>query len=260
MTRKFALLGWWIGLTILSLFLSGAASNKILLAPTIASSGYNPATDAKVIEWLKADAITPQTDNTALTTWTASTGVNATQAVGINQPVYRTAGGASNKNGKAVVEFFSTTNPTYMKTLTIGTLTQPFTVWIVYKYSSNASYYFAFDGLSGSTNRAYFYSDPAPAWTMGTDGSGDSFGTPDTNWHIVECFYNTSSSTFTIDGGSPHTLAGVGAGSFIGITLGSDGGASTEGHITIAEVIVQNAAPTSASAIFTYLDGRWVVY
>lgn len=226
----------------------------------VASSGYDPSTDAKVVQWLKADAITPQSDNTALATWTASTGNNATQGTGINQPAYRTAGGAANKNGKAVVEFFSTANPIFMTTTTFGTLSQPFTVFIVYKYSSNASYYFAFDGRTGSTNRAYFYSDPAPAWTMGTDGSGDSFGTPDTNWHVAECFYNTSSSSLTLDGGSPHTLAGVGAGTFIGITLASDDGATTEGHITIAEVIVLNAAPTSASAIFAYLNARWAVY
>ena len=83
--------------------------------------------------WIKADAITPQTDNTALSTWPDSSGNgNSFTQTGSNRPKYRT--GANGINGVPGVQFTSSSSESMATTAGAASLTGNFYVGIVMQW------------------------------------------------------------------------------------------------------------------------------
>lgn len=88
----------------------------------------NPDEVASLISWIKADSITPQADDTDLTTWTADVGNSPTQATAANKPHYRTA----RVNGLPTVQFVKA-NVHHMDIAAFGVSLTEFTLFVVWR-------------------------------------------------------------------------------------------------------------------------------
>ena len=217
------------------------------------NTGYLPSGDSSVVEWLKADALSLNNGD-AVTTWTASTGNNATQGTTANKPVYRTA----QQNSLPAVDFTQSSTDRWLTTTTFGTLTQPYEIWVVGKLVAINAYAAFYDGLT-INNRAAFMGDSFPHWNVYA-GTEATTGTPNTNWHIFRIVYNGSSSILTIDNGTPITSMAPGSNSFVGMTLGELYNQSLVSNVIIGEMFVLNAVYGTPASIWTYLNGRWAIY
>lgn len=213
------------------------------------SSGYNPASDASVVEWLKADAITGLSDGATIATWQHSTGNDATSAAG-SRPVYHTAV----KNGLPAAQFSGTE---FFTVQTFGTIAQPDAVWIVYRFTALTSTKVLYDGTNSAGRQSAFWSGSSgfiagfAGSTVATSNAGDT-----TTWHVLYIKFNGASSQWSIDNSAPATF-NPGANSLIGLILGANqpGTPTMVGYI--GEVLVQNSAPANVSAVFAYFKGRW---
>lgn len=219
------------------------------------SAGYNPLTDTHLKEMLDAIAITGATNGSNFTPWQATVGVNAVQATTANQPVYNTGV----KNGHPAVTFAVVTgNMAWMTVSTFGTIAQNFEVWVVGRFDSVGVNNVMFDGV-GSSNRAAVY-------TASTDlrifaGSDVTTGlTSDTNWHIWHFVFAGSSTTVTVDGGSPTSGLAAGSNSLVGLTIGSLFDQGIGSFVTMGKIMVRDEANTQNAAILSYLNTEWNVY
>lgn len=234
-----------LSFVVVALFCGNRVANKSA-APT-----YNIATDTSIVQMLDVTAITA-TNNDYISTWAATVGNNAVQATGDNQFQYKTG----QQNGLPALVDDGSGSAKYMATASFGTLAQPYTIWIVMKAGSTASYPAFIDGLSTS-NRAIFYGN-AGVWDMAamTDTNG---GTMDTNWHIFCLKFNGASSSITIDGDAPTTV-NPGTNSFVGMTIGAAYDGSLRGQMSVGQIIVQNALPPNEAGLLAHLRDKWGTY
>lgn len=247
-----------IFLLTLFVFLSVLATHALplwvaALAKPVAGSSFNPATATEVIQWLDATTISAS-NNADISTWTASKGNDATQANVLYYPRYLTA----QQNGNAVVYFHSETNSRFMIMTPVSTVAQTYEIWAVVKFGDNTGYRFAFDGLDASNRSAFFINGSAGPFAMyaGTDLAGAS---SDTNYHIIRCVFKGASSSITMDNGTP-TTGSAGTLPYIGLTLGSSYDQGLGGHCYIGEIFVIAGDAVDASAIWSYLNGRWATF
>ena len=235
----------------LLLCLTCSAQQQLMLqgtsAPVASSGAYNPGTDASVVEWLKADAISGATDGSKFGTWQHSAGNDALMTLSLLQPVYH----INFKNGLPVVAFTNSTSAVFM-TNTLSSLTQPFAVWLVFKFTSMTPQP-VLDGV-GSSSRAVILYDTGPVFSAYSTQFAD-MSSLDNNWHQLYVLFNGSSSKWAMDGGSQTTF-NPGAGAFIGFTLGNNNNSVNAATSIVGELIIQNVAPANVPAIFTYLN-RW---
>jgi len=167
-----------------------------------AASGYSPATDGNVFEWLKADAI-GQGNNTAVSTWTASTGVNVVNPnSGATQPTFET----SQQNGLPAVAF-NGANATYLATSsTFTSQAQPFTIVLVFKDGDGANFTIPIGSIAGGTS--YEWSDQGGGYYDIVAGNNQTRSphplATDGNWHIMMVVFSDSSSKFKLDNGGAH--------------------------------------------------------
>lgn len=219
-----------------------------------AVAGGAPGTPA-----LELDASTISgSDNDPIGTWTATTGPNATAAGGV-RPTLQTA----EKNGLNVLRFDNADD--LMTTTTVGTLTQPCTVFMVIKSTgANTVNRYAFTGSSTADNAARIYNYAvSQGFTIYAGGVDDYFTEDnDTNWHIIGVKLNGASSSYRVDGGSEGPLAvmnNIGTDGITTTCIGNyrDGSLPWDGDI--AHVLVYSGAESMA-AVFTYLNAKWAVY
>jgi len=223
------------------------SSLLIAMQPAMsAPAGYNPATDAKVIEWLKADAMV-MADDANCSRWTNSAGYDAYTPD--TPPKYK----SNVQNSKPAIYFTG-------QALDVPqiTQTQPLTVWVVFKRVSAGTHRWVFDSTNAAS-RCAFLADGGGTWIMYAGGADGTDGAADTSWHIAQCYFNGASSTLTLDGGSSISMS-TGTAALDGLHLALNQANTLASDVYIGEVIVQNAAATDAAAIFSYLNERWAVY
>lgn len=213
---------------------------------------YNPATDASVVEWLKADSLS-QSDGSSVFDWTASTGLDATNVSVAFAPLFHT----NFKNGLPVIAFTNTSSQVYLTTTAdMATLSQPYAIWVVFKYQSLPAFpAYLYDGMD-STHRAANGFDSGTTQLFAYSGTVADYQAADTKWHTAYILYNGASSKAAIDGGAQSTIS-IGANQLIGLCVGSDEALAHGGICYIGELIVQNATPANVPSIFTYFTGRW---
>jgi hypothetical protein len=212
-----------------------------------------PTDVAGLKAWHKADAITAN-DNDALSAWTDSSGNgnNLAQGTGINQPIYKT----SIMNGKPVVRFDGS-NDNLASTFGTGQ-SSPYTVFVVSQFSaSGTSQKMIFDGVSDAS-AAIFRSVSNDAWYVNNGSQiGPATGASDVK-HVYTAVFNGSSSSLSIDGGTPATGT-LGTPSLAGITVGCRGNGTECADADIPEVIVYSGALSASDidTVETYLGDKY---
>jgi len=219
--------------------------------PAYVGGVYNPAADSTIVEWLKADAITGYSDGQNVTTWTHSAGQDGTALS--SGPVYHT----NQENGLPTLTFNTTAHT--LRTAAFGVLSQPSTIWVVYKLNAvaNNNYQFVFDGID-NVNRSVLYCNTSA--NFNAYAANDLMcGGADANWRIAEIQFNGSSSLVKFNG-SVSASGPAGGNNLTGLTIGSSWENSYSGNCQIGEIIVQNSLPPNDSYIFTYFNNKWAVY
>lgn len=265
MKTIFLFLALSVGLFAQSTKVGGSGSSKVggsgsTKVTAYTSAAYNPATDPIVVQWVKADGAvyvsgtTQAVNGEDATTWVANTGQNLIQNTGANKLVFVSPSSAP--SGLPAIVDDGSGSAKWMTSSSFGTLTQPYTVWIVMKTITTSGFPIFFDGISASDRAVFNGASGQYNMYAGTDGTT---GTQDTNWHIFCLKYNGASSSITIDGGAPTTLS-VGTNSFVGMTLNTLFDNSLRGSGQYGEIIVQNALPGNQAGTLAYLRARWATY
>jgi len=240
---------------------------SMVINPHRFGGAYNPATDADVLFWYKADGTlydadtgtNPVSDGGTIGKWVESKtgGVNrdVIQATAGNRPFYRATGGP---NSKPCVDFVDAT----IRRLSCSwsaALTQPTTTFMVCKLSSVFSLGYVFDSDNAGLNRHVIYnSTGAQTWRMFAGGESNAMSST-TNWCLLEGVFNGASSTLSLNAGSPVAQAATGAGAWQGITIGSRY-ATSGSNIKISEILVQNKVSTNEADIKAYLNAKYALY
>lgn len=221
------------------------------------ASAYSPLTDTSVVEYLTADSpvyntlTTQATNGQTAETWVAATGQNAIQLTGANKPTFNT----NVQNSLPAIAFTNSASH-YMTTVTFGTLSQAYSIWLVLKVTDISTTRPILDGLTGS-NRASFWTQSTPDYRMSA-GTIVNFGTSDTStWHIIELKFNGASSYYSIDGAAPTTVS-AGTNSFVGMVLGKFEDDTIQPGCIIGAVMIQNNTRTSTSAdVYAFFKAKW---
>lgn len=220
---------------------AGAFFNNPARLASLASTGYSPASDATVVQWTKADALSLN-NNDPVATWTATVGVNALQAVGGLQPTFNT----SVQNGLPMVTF---PNGKYMLAATV-TVSQPCTLWIVGRVTDLNQEFFT-DGVSG---RQIAFT-PSSQFGMFA-GNTVSGGSQNTNFHVFEFVFNGASSYIRVDNGTKIT-GDAGANNLSGLYFASQTAQANTGNVQMGELVYKNIATTTEAAEYLYYKNRW---
>jgi hypothetical protein len=219
---------------------------------------YDPATDASVVQWWKADALA-LSNGDAVSTWTASKGVDAAPALVGYAPQFVTA----QQNGLPAIRCFESGSHRFLRTVSpFGPIPQPYTVWAVFQQTNiSQRYLFLFDGYASGEARAWFSDYDLPnRWCMAAGPTQilRASKAPDTAWHILRCVFSGAGSSIALDGGTP-VVGDAGTRLLSGLTIGAIATEDKAAAFLVGEMLVQNSA-TNESAIWAYLNDRWAIY
>lgn len=238
-----------------------------------ANTDYTPEFDTQVVEWLKADVAGITFFGAGrIDTWPASIGTNAVHG--------RSEAGDTKcfldtnaQNGLPVIRMeAANASGGFMKCLTFGTISQPFEVWVMFKWQNRSNYRYCFDRVGdGFTTLGYSITGDG-AFTpplsnksylnaaSGLSGTGPNV-TADDNYHIMRCVFNGASSSITVDGGAPVTGDVAGSRAMVGLMLGDRyDNISTNGGVLIGEIFVANAIGSNTVDRLAYLNSRWATF
>lgn len=201
--------------------------------------------------WLKADAIVGKVDGDAISTWSDSSGnsKDATQATGVNQPIYKT----NILNGLPVLRL---NGSQWMAQATFA-VSQPITVFAVAKQTSNSTNASVFSASDANENTLLFTTNTPNRLDL--YGGTDLFGYTDLlgSFNVLTGVFNGASSINQVNG-RPEALGNAGALNITTYRIGNNAGGST---LTgdIAEVIVYNRVLSTfeRSQIDTYLSDKY---
>jgi hypothetical protein len=234
---------------------------------------FTPASisSATKLGWWKADAGLFQ--NTALTIPAVADGDPVggwADQFGSNALIQATAGkrGALKlniQNGLPVVRF----NPASSQQISVnllsqGTQAQPYSYFFAFRMRSTGNIVNIFLCNSDASN-PYFSVTSAPAWDVFCGTADRSFGTSDTNFHIMSFEMNGALSKWRVDGVPEAQISATpGANSIDGINLASIGGGTPTNFsdCDFGEVILLGGTASVAdkAALFSYLNKRWGVF
>jgi hypothetical protein len=207
--------------------------------------------------WWKADAITPQADGTALSSWPDSSGNSRTlvQATGGVQPTYET----NELNSLPVVRFASASSQRLEIANTLGMTTAPFHIFAVWKPADQANgALIAFE--SGGANDAAVYISATKTLAMYMNGE---YGVAITlaAWRMTSSILVDNAGTHSIDGntrttGDPNSTTMNGTKTVVGANAAES---SLFLNGDIAEIVVASAATTQADEdkLFGYVAHKY---
>ncbi len=218
--------------------------------------GWTPSTPSNtLVEWLEPDSI-GLSDGTAITTWTANAGKNATGS-GSTRPLYKTG----IKNGHNIVRFDGVDDTMATIAFTVEQ-TPPYTTMIVFKYSNTTGVQFLQDGID-AVKRATIFVNGGTLQVLSGASTG-AIATADTSWHILLIEWNGASSNYQLDGGTLTTLGSLaGTANFAGITLGTNqDGAFGPASVDVGDVILWTGILSSGdkTSAFSWANTKWAVY
>ncbi len=204
--------------------------------------------------WYKADALA-LTDGAAVTSWTDSSGNShpATQAVALQQPVYKT----NILNSLPVVRF-NAANLTTLATA-LFTLDQPVSVFMVVMVKDNTADQYPTDALT--LNQRAFILDISNPGDVSLYGGGTLFnvnaGLASNSYNVLGAIFNGASSLISINGTA---TTGVTSGaSASGITIGSGGAGNQPLGGDIGEILFYASSISADLEACTegYLAWKW---
>ena len=115
--------------------------------------------------------------------------------------------------------------------------------------------------FDGDTSRNLFNRQGTNTYRMFA-GTGATGGTANTAMQVFTCVYNTTSSSFNINGSSVFTGQNVGTSALDDIIIGSFDGGTGIADMDVCEVLFYNKALSSSEItdIESYLNSKWSVY
>ncbi len=212
---------------------------------------YSPTTDTTVVEWLKADTLA-LANNAPVATWTASKGINLTQASGAAQPTFKNA-----QNGLPVIHTDGISQ--YMQSANFSpAIVQPNQIFIVFKLYTTGDQYFFSETSAGQPYQALITS--SGQWEA-IAPSNQLFGAVNTNWNIMMVQFNGAQSQYRINNGALTTMSGTpGTNAKSDMALGA--GVNVNGfpqgfsQMDVGEIIIRNGTGDIVP-VFNYLQ-RWI--
>lgn len=195
---------------------------------------FDPLTLSPSDRWRAADMATSDGATVASWTDTGSAGRALTQGTDANRPVMRKTVAAI--NNRSAYEWRDATDNLITGTFS---LTKPYTVWILVKFSATGS---ALTPVSSGNGSSCSFSKLATdVLRLNAGVALDTVTTLDTNWHLLEFISNGASSSIRIDNvssasGTSGTNAWTTTEFFIGNTF--------TGHI--AEILLWNNTTLTA--------------
>ena len=228
----------------------------VLIWP-VSGWAFSPTDISDLKMWLKADAIEGLGDGEDVATWTDSSGNGNDATEATNKPTYETA----EINGLPVVRFNGTNDE--ISTAAFGTaLTQPNTIFVVYKDPSGTGTEYVYDGLTTSNRHALLVDDTEP--TRGCTayaGVVSEYTTEQNVWHISTVVYATTSSDVYEDGTAEQTADSIGTHTLTGLMIGSDWNTYFYFGGDIAEILVYDAELSSAdiTQVEYYLANKYLL-
>lgn len=198
---------------------------------------------------------TPITNGGTVQRWNDISGNlrHLSQATLTNKPTYNTGV----QNGKPTITFDG--NDNWMQTAGF-TLDQPTHFFCVLKQESwnGALSDRLLDGVN-PLSTVLFQTGLTPdlALYSGLTNNVNSEATL-ASYHVVDFLFSGAASVLRVDNGTPSS-GNPGTNSSGGITLGADGSGALSGHVSFAEVLAYNQAPTAANVISInrYLGAKW---
>ena len=221
-------------------------------------SAFVPTDIASLEVWLKADAIEGLNDGDDVATWADSSGNGNDATEATNKPTYETA----EINGLPVIRFNGTNDE--ISTAAFGTaLTQPNTIFVVYKDPSGTGSEYVYDGVL-STNRHGLLLDgttPSREVTPYAGASPAGHTTEQNVWHISTIVYSSTSSDVYEDGTAEQTGIDTGTHTLSALMIGSDWNTYFYFGGDIAEILVYDAELSSAdiTQVEYYLANKYLL-
>lgn len=161
-------------------------------------------------------------------------------------------------NGRSVARFDGTDD--YMQTATFGdALVQPYTVVLVFKYTTSVFGSSVFDGLTANRGNLIHWSGDEWMLAAGNGPQPTSQAVSTTGFHYVTALFNGASSKFRYDGALTAGTPNAGTSSVTGWTLGSDlnGGDAFAGDVAEAILVAQAITAPDLALLDTYIDERY---
>jgi Fibronectin type III domain len=225
-----------------------------------ASLPYDPALDASVIEWLRADSLS-LSDGASVATWTASKGVSLTATAG-HRPVFHSS---SSRNGLPVV---STDGLGQFMSGSLGPREIPNQIFIVSRtafFGYDTFYVLDLDPSGDPHDLEGFYL--FYSHYVGSGGSGYwDMGFTDGSWQITCLEVNGDSSRWRVNNGDWHKGTPVfglnDATGYNGVVIGADHAGSHFSQTNYAEIIIRSGTSNGieARAVINYLNNKWGVF
>jgi hypothetical protein len=234
--------------------LSGSEQTQVInyLSTRYGLSGFDPSRIANCVTWLRSDlGITLNGSN--VSGWADQSGQsnNAAQSNATLQPGYVGNGGPNN------VPYLNWVGPTDSFCLQISGLTvnQPCEYFVVCQPQTGAGNNYLLD-CGGNENLTY---TDGSTWNLYSGGS--VFGQAITIGQdaIVDSIFNGSSSSITIDNGTPSTGDPGPTGGSGTVTIGGYGGGGSGWSGFIYEVVIYSApiSPTDRNSLLNYFSTRY---
>lgn len=247
------LLRCWLSVVLLSLAVVSPVFAGLRLHGTSQSTPATIPLQANLVTRFSADAITPQSDNTSLSSWTDSVnGIVAGTQVG-TLPLYRT----NRVNGKPSVSFNSTGSFGGISIASPGALktaidSQVYTVFIAFKNTAPENIGALIAASAGGSSFLYY----ADGTNVQRYNNGTGLRIPyagQTSWSTFGTISGSLQSISLgsefqfVNGGCVTSIAVNGAGTGgNAITLGTNAGNNFPGANEIFEILVWNVALTPA--------------
>ena len=223
-------------------------------------AGYVLPYNTNLEAWYDASTITGLATTDPIVTWSDLSGNARTLASAATKyPLYTT--GAS-PSGLPAARFDGTNDYMTISATGWGTaLTQPNTIFVVSKRIAGAGIGCVVAG-PGTTRHNIYYWEGLKFWGYYSGASVQStVETWDNDWHYLRVVFNSTSSTFHVDGSAVTIGGNTGAQTLDGLTLGIDGDDLTSFPLNadIGEVLVYSEAVSAPNItlIEAYLAGKW---
>lgn len=189
--------------------------------------------------WFKADAITGKNDGEVLPQWDdeSGNGWDMVQATVNKQPTYQT----NELNSLPIVRFDGVDDRMAVDGVT--GLSQPSTIFIVFKQVTWTSTRFIFDGRTAGSMQFYQFPD-SPKLRMyagAADPNIDNSAVALNTWAYATIRVNGASSFVRVNGGN-QTSGSIGSNTGNGFTIASTGADNLHGHIEVAEIMIYDGA------------------
>lgn len=219
--------------------------------------GYDPASDASVVEWLRADTL-GLSHGDSMTNWPAAIGGDASEVTNIyNLPSFLT----NQINGLPAVSWNTGGSPVEFKLQFPAPITQPLRVWVVGKLgNTDTAWQPLFDGYGAG--EVAFGKTSGNIWVLSGNTSDQPLGAAsDDNWHIFEVVADGASSKVVIDGTTYTVPSSPGSNGMTGLSLnGYEDALYSFALITVAEIIVQSDLSRPESDVNSYLRSKYATY